>query len=235
MTTTHEIRRCTECGKPLSRNAQKDHVLRRRNSLAIVNDTCATCNNRYLEKWDLSGELPPGPHDALLNVARRTILLAQWVGCDDISDAARIVERYELKRSGWTPNKRKRKIAPTSEYQEILTAILDDASRWRKYLEWLTPKVGHIPDFSITIHILLKHARSVEQNPQLFIEWWETSDHDGLFSAINSTLQVFDRCDSSAEMPAETLLSRMLYALENEACIFLTWLHRKTREPELTS
>lgn len=232
-----EIRRCSECGKPITRDAQVDHILRKRNSLSAVNDTCARCNNRYLEKWDLSGELPPGPHDALLNIARRSALLAQWMGQSEVAEAARIVEQFELKRQGWNTgtnrNRRKRRVTPVSDHQTVVTAILDEASRYRQFLEYLAPYIDSV--FTVELQILAMYARKVERNPVLFLEWWESTDHESYMQSVGSTLWACNQYDLTVEMNSTEIFRMMLGELVKEATIFLKWLHTHTRTLETIS
>jgi hypothetical protein len=214
----YEIRLCTECGKPIDRDTQKDHILRKRNSLSAVNDTCASCNNQYLEKWDLSGELPPGPHDALLNVARRSVLLAQWVGDTDVSDVMRDLETYGLAVWGWEPTRRKRRRGTVVDDRSVIVAVKDDASRWRKFWSYLST---YIPYEYFTEHqLILNYARKIESNPALFVEWWESSDHSSLESAFAKMLKGLS--DSGAS--SGTIQQHMMTVLITEACTFPNWL-----------
>jgi hypothetical protein len=234
-----EIRRCSQCGRVITREAidpdsriNIEHIFRKRNSLTAVNDACARCNQRYLEKWDLSGELPPGPTDALLNLARRTALLAQNMGEVEIADAIRRIEGYELqfqdpdsgsKRS----RRRKRRVASVSDQQEMITAILSEATRYRQFLE----SFGFIFPSPYS-QIFLTYAIRVERNPALFLEWWESTDHESFANAIGSTLRLFKVYDYAAEADRFSLLRAGLEQTANEASAFLLWLHDRIRSSE---
>lgn len=221
----YEIKLCTECGKPIER-VQKDHILRKRNSLSAVNDTCASCNNRYLEKWDLSGELPPGARDALLNVARRSVLLAQWIGDTDVANAMRDLEKAGLQVWGWEPTRRKRNITNVAEDRSIIVAVKDDAYRWRKFWEYAA---DHIPYDYLTDHrLILNYARKIEANPALYVQWWESSDHASLEVAFSGVLEKLRSADASATDIQRYMMSILL----TEACRFPNWLASRSHQLE---
>ncbi len=232
--TALQIRRCTECGRIITRDPQIDHIIRKRNSLAAVNDICAECNNKYLEKWDLAGELPPGPYDALLNVARRTLLLAQRMGLSDIAESAKFLERCGLKSQGWNTGKiripRRQRVAPISDHQTLITAMADEACRIRQLWEFLTPYMN--PEFMVDNQILLTYARKVERNPQLFIEWWETTDHATLRQSLGAVLKLARNYDLRDEMDIGAAVRYTLGPMVTEAAMFLNWLHERRRGPE---
>ena len=211
--------------------------MRRRNSLSAVSDTCAECNNKYLEKWDLAGELPAGPYDALLNVARRLVLLAQRLGLSEIAEAAKCLERYGLKSQGWNTGKkrirRRQRIAPISDHQTLIPAMADVACWIRLLLEHLTRYV--IPELMVDNQILHTCARRIERYPALFVEWWETADHAALAQSLEAILKLARNYDIRDYMDLTRALSYTLPAMVMEATMFLKWLRERTRVREAVS
>lgn len=221
-------RRCTYCGKTIIRGAETEHFLRKRNSLSLVNDSCAACNRKYLEQWDTAGELPTGPLDSLLNVARRSQLVAERLGDSVNASAFKLLQLKGRRSEGKKSSRRRMRAANKSENQVMITAIADEASRIRQLWEYLEPGIRWISPVDYDLWLI--YARRVEKNPALFIEWWESVDHEAIMQATGAILQIATDYDMDHEMDFYKVMQLAFRVQANEASVFLVWLRNRTRQ-----
>ena len=231
------IGRCIGCGRPVTRKTrQEDHIFRKRNS-DVVNIMCAECNNKFLAKWDLSGELPAGPADAFANMARRLILIFQSSGESEIANLARQVERSLINDHGWNSsngrNHKRRRVAPASEHRDdVVLQILDSTNLLREFWDQYLPRCPIDP---IDRELLFRYLRKVEQNPALFCEFWESEDHAALMKASAAVITTCTQNDLISEMNTGQIFGMLMQAMVSEACQFLTWLSNRIKIPEHVS